>query len=280
MIKIAVIGAGTMGNGIAHVFAQFRFKVQLIDLNISILENALSNISKNFDRQVKKEILSVEDKMTALNNITLKSDINAIDFDTDLVIEAIVEKKDAKLQLFNKLESLVNTNCIFASNTSAISITELQTNNRPDKFIGLHFMNPVPVMKLVEIIKGYSTSEETYNKIYDVVLKLKKEPVLVNDYPGFISNRVLMPMINEAIFALYEGVSSAKDIDTVMKLGMNHPMGPLELADFIGLDVCLDIMNVLFKGFDDSKYRPCPLLKKMVAAKKLGKKTGEGFYKY
>ena len=165
MIKIAVIGAGTMGNGIAHVFAQFRFKVQLIDLNISILENALSNISKNFDRQVKKEILSVEDKMTALNNITLKSDINAIDFDTDLVIEAIVEKKDAKLQLFNKLESLVNTNCIFASNTSAISITELQTNNRPDKFIGLHFMNPVPVMKLVEIIKGYSTSEETYNKI-------------------------------------------------------------------------------------------------------------------
>ncbi len=280
MIKIAVIGAGTMGNGIAHVFAQFRFKVQLIDLNISILENALSNISKNFDRQVKKEILSVEDKMTALNNITLKSDINAIDFDTDLVIEAIVEKKDAKLQLFNKLESLVNTNCIFASNTSAISITELQTNNRPDKFIGLHFMNPVPVMKLVEIIKGYSTSEETYNKIYDVVLKLKKEPVLVNDYPGFISNRVLMPMINEAIFALYEGVSSAKDIDTVMKLGMNHPMGPLELADFIGLDVCLDIMNVLFKGFDDFKYRPCPLLKKMVAAKKLGKKTGEGFYKY
>lgn len=280
MIKIAVIGAGTMGNGIAHVFAQFRFKVQLIDLNISILENALSNISKNFDRQVKKEILSVEDKMTALNNITLKSDINAIDFDTDLVIEAIVEKKDAKLQLFNKLESLVNTNCIFASNTSAISITELQTNNRPDKFIGLHFMNPVPVMKLVEIIKGYSTSEETYNKIYDVVLKLKKEPVLVNDYPGFISNRVLMPMINEAIFSLYEGVSSAKDIDTVMKLGMNHPMGPLELADFIGLDVCLDIMNVLFKGFDDSKYRPCPLLKKMVAAKKLGKKTGEGFYKY
>lgn len=280
MEKIAVIGAGTMGNGIAHVFSQFRFKVQLIDLNISILETALTNISKNFDRQVKKGILSAEDKIAALNNITLKSDINAIDFDTDLVVEAIVEKKEAKLLLFNKLEKLVNTNCILASNTSAISITELHANNRSDKFIGMHFMNPVPVMKLVEIVKGYSTSEETYNKVYELVLKLEKEPVLVNDYPGFISNRVLMPMINEAIFALYEGVSSAKDIDTVMKLGMNHPMGPLELADFIGLDVCLDIMNVLFKGFDDSKYRPCPLLKKMVAAKKLGKKTGEGFYKY
>ncbi len=280
MHKVAVLGAGTMGNGIAHVFAQYGFNVQLIDVNDNILAKALDNISKNMDRQIKKGIITEDTKIAALNNIKLITNLEDIDKETELVVEAIIEKKDAKLLLFNKLNNLVNTNCIFASNTSAISITELQTYTRPDKFIGMHFMNPVPVMKLVEIIKGYSTSEETYNIIYNLVLKLEKEPVLVNDYPGFISNRVLMPMINEAIFALYEGVSSAKDIDTVMKLGMNHPMGPLELADFIGLDVCLNIMNVLHEGFNDPKYRPCPLLRKMVAANKLGRKTGEGFYKY
>ncbi|HPN37775.1 MAG TPA: 3-hydroxyacyl-CoA dehydrogenase NAD-binding domain-containing protein [Melioribacteraceae bacterium] len=280
MKKIAVIGAGTMGNGIAHVFAQFCFPVQLIDLNESILTHAFNTISKNLDRQVKKEIIDINTKNNILSNISLKSNIDSIDFDTDLVIEAIVEKKDAKILLFNKLDSLINKDSIFATNTSAISITELQISNRPDKFIGMHFMNPVPVMKLVELIKGYLTSDETFNKINSLVYQLNKEPVLVNDSPGFISNRVLMPMINEAIFALYENVASVKDIDSVMKLGMNHPMGPLQLADFIGLDVCLDIMNVLFSGFNDPKYRPCPLLKKMVAANKLGKKSGEGFYKY
>lgn len=280
MHKIAVIGAGTMGNGIAHVFAQNGFYVQLIDVSDDILSQAINNISKNMDRQINKGIIDVNTKIAALNNIKTLTNLEKIDKDTELVIEAIIEKKDAKLLLFNKLNNLVNANCIFATNTSAISITELQTHTRPDKFIGMHFMNPVPVMKLVEIIRGYSTSEETYQTIHNLTIKLGKEPVLVNDFPGFISNRVLMPMINEAIFALYEGVSSAKDIDTVMKLGMNHPMGPLELADFIGLDVCLHIMNVLHDGFNDPKYRPCPLLKKMVAANKLGRKTGEGFYKY
>lgn len=280
MKKVAIIGAGTMGNGIAHVFALNNYKVQLIDLNEQILKNSLNIISKNLDRQLKKGIITVDDKEKALSNISLTSKVEETDYDTEIIVEAIVEKKEAKLLLFNKLDKLVNSDCIFATNTSAISITELQAENRPDKFIGMHFMNPVPVMKLVEIIKGYSTSDDTYDKVYNLVLEIGKEPVLVNDYPGFISNRILMPMINEAIFALYEGVSTAKDIDTVMKLGMNHPMGPLELADFIGLDVCLDIMNVLWTGFNDTKYRPCPLLKKMVAAKKLGRKSGEGFYKY
>ncbi len=280
MKKIAVIGAGTMGNGIAHVFALNNFSVQLIDINEDILKNSFSIISQNMDRQIRKGLLTIEDKDKSLNNISLKSKIEDIEIDVDIIIEAIVEKRDAKILLFNKLDNLVNSNCIFASNTSAISITELQANNRPDKFIGMHFMNPVPMMKLVEIIKGYSTSDDTFNQVYNLVLNLGKKPVQVNDYPGFISNRVLMPMINEAIFALFEGVSSARDIDSVMKLGMNHPMGPLELADFIGLDVCLDIMNVLWNGFNDTKYRPCPLLKKMVSANKLGRKTGEGFYNY
>jgi 3-hydroxybutyryl-CoA dehydrogenase len=278
--KIAVIGAGTMGNGIAHVFAQNGFKVQLCDVAQEYLDKALATIGKNMDRQIKKEIITEEDKKNALANLTPVVGIENIDSDNDLVIEAIIENKEAKLNIFKQLESAIKEDSIFASNTSSISITELSSVCRADKFIGMHFMNPVPVMKLVEIIRGYSTSEQTYETIRDLATKLGKTPVEVNDYPGFISNRILMPMINEAIFALYEGVASAEDIDTVMKLGMAHPMGPLTLADFIGLDVCLSIMNVLYEGFNDSKYRPCPLLKKMVAANKLGRKTGEGFFKY
>lgn len=278
--KIAVIGAGTMGNGIAHVFAQNGFSVQLCDVKEEFLDRALSVISKNMDRQIKKGALTEDDKAAALNNLTKVIGVENIDPDTDLVIEAIIENKEAKLDVLKKLESFIKPEAILASNTSSISITELSAVCRPDKFIGMHFMNPVPVMKLVEIIRGYSTSDETYEIIKNTSLKLGKTPVEVNDYPGFISNRILMPMINEAIFALYEGVASKEDIDTVMKLGMAHPMGPLTLADFIGLDVCLAIMEVLYEGFNDPKYRPCPLLKKMVAANKLGRKTGEGFFKY
>ncbi len=278
--KVAVIGAGTMGNGIAHVFAQNGFKVQLCDVAQEYLNKALATIGKNMDRQIKKGIITEEDKKNALSNLTPIIGIENIDSDNDLVIEAIIENKEAKLSIFKQLEGKIKADSIFASNTSSISITELSSVCRADKFIGMHFMNPVPVMKLVEIIRGYSTSEQTYKTIRDLATKLGKTPVEVSDYPGFISNRILMPMINEAIFALYEGVASAEDIDTVMKLGMAHPMGPLTLADFIGLDVCLSIMNVLYEGFNDSKYRPCPLLKKMVSANKLGRKTGEGFFKY
>jgi len=278
--KVSIVGAGTMGNGIAHVFALNGFSVDLIDINDEILTKAKNKISNNLDRQVKKEIITDTDKENALNRISLITGIDNIDSKSDLVIEAIIENKSIKLELWKKIHSIVDQNSIFASNTSAISITELSADIRPDKFIGMHFMNPVPVMKLVEIIRGYSTSDETYNTIKELSEALKKTPVEVHDYPGFISNRILMPMINEAIYTLYEGVASAEDIDTVMKLGMAHPMGPLTLADFIGLDVCLDIMNVLYDGFNDSKYRPCPLLKKMVAAKKLGRKTKEGFFKY
>lgn len=278
--KIAVIGGGTMGNGIAHVFALNGFKVDLIDINDDILSKSISTINSNLERQLKKEIISSEQKETALRNLSKIVGIENIDPQTDLVIEAIVENKEAKHAIFSKIENIVKKDSIFASNTSSISITELSSVCRNDKFIGMHFMNPVPVMKLVEIIRGYSTSQETYDLIKELSLKLGKTPVEVHDYPGFISNRILMPMINEAIFALYEGVASAEDIDTVMKLGMNHPMGPLTLADFIGLDVCLAIMEVLYNGFNDPKYRPCPLLKKMVAAKKLGRKSGEGFFKY
>ena len=278
--KVAVIGGGTMGNGIAHVFALHNFEVSLVEMNDELASRAIDTISKNLDRQVKKEIIQEDDKKKVLSKITKIVGLNNVDKEMDLIIEAVFEDKSAKLSIFNKLNNIVKSDCIFASNTSSISITELSTSNRPDKFIGMHFMNPVPMMKLVEIIRGYSTSDETFNSIKLLSEKLGKVPVEVFDYPGFVSNRILMPMINEAIFALMEGVASAEDIDTVMKLGMNHPMGPLTLADFIGLDVCLAIMEVLYNGYNDSKYRPCPLLKKMVAAKKLGRKTGEGFFKY
>ncbi len=278
--NVAIVGGGTMGNGIAHVFALNNFKVHLVEMNEELANKSIVTISKNLDRQVKKEIITEDQKQQTLKNIIKTIGLEKVPSNTDLVMEAIFEDKDAKLSIFNKLDSIVKTESIFASNTSSISITELSTSNRPDKFIGMHFMNPVPMMKLVEIIRGYSTSDETYQTIKSLSEKLGKVPVEVFDYPGFISNRVLMPMINEAIFALMEGVASAEDIDTVMKLGMNHPMGPLTLADFIGLDVCLAIMEVLYNGYNDSKYRPCPLLKKMVAAKNLGRKSGEGFFKY
>lgn len=278
--KIAVIGGGTMGNGIAHVFAMKGFDVFLTEMNEDYLNRALNTISGNLDRQIKKQLISESDKINILSKIRKVIGIENIPPDVSLVIEAIYENKEAKLNIFNSLENRLNSDCIFASNTSSISITELSAKCRADKFIGMHFMNPVPVMKLVEIIRGYSTSDETYESIKQLTLKLDKEPVEVFDYPGFISNRILMPMINEAVFALMEGVASKESIDSVMKLGMAHPMGPLTLADFIGLDVCLAIMNVLYDGFNDPKYRPCPLLKKMVAANKLGRKSGEGFYKY
>ena len=279
--NISVIGGGTMGNGIAHVFALKGFNVNLIEMNDELAKKALTMISINLDRQIKKNIINETEKSKTLNNIKTVVGVENIQENTDLVIEAIIENKDAKLSVFNRLKTIVKLDSIFASNTSSISITELSSSsNRPDKFIGMHFMNPVPVMKLIEIIRGYETSDETYNAIKDLTLRLDKVPVQVQDYPGFISNRILMPMINEAIFALMENVASAEDIDAVMKLGMSHPMGPLTLADFIGLDVCLAILNVLYDGFNDPKYRPCPLLKKMVAAGKLGRKSGEGFYKY
>ncbi|MCF8413655.1 MAG: 3-hydroxybutyryl-CoA dehydrogenase [Melioribacteraceae bacterium] len=278
--KISVIGAGTMGNGIAHVFAQNGFSVNLVDIKKEYVEKAVQTISKNLDRQVKKEIIDDEQKNFALENITGVVGVENAPPETNLVIEAVSENYQIKRKVWETLQSVINAEAIFASNTSSISITELASGTRPEKFIGMHFMNPVPVMKLVEIIRGYSTSLKTFETIKSLTEIINKVPVQVHDYPGFISNRVLMPMINEAIFCLYEGVASIKDIDTVMKLGMNHPMGPLTLADFIGLDVCLSIMNVLYEGFNDSKYRACPLLKKMVAAGKLGRKSGEGFYKY
>lgn len=278
--KIAVIGGGTMGNGISHVFALKGFDVYLVEMSEDLFSRALNTITGNLDRQVKKQVITEAEKSESLVRINKVVGVDKIPPDVQLVIEAIFENKEAKLSIFKQLQNQLNSDCIFASNTSSISITELSSSCRPDKFIGMHFMNPVPVMKLVEIIRGYSTSDETYNTIKELSLKLDKEPVEVFDYPGFISNRILMPMINEAIFALMENVASKEAIDTVMKLGMNHPMGPLALADFIGLDVCLAIMEVLNNGFNDPKYRPCPLLKKMVAANKLGRKTKEGFYKY
>lgn len=278
--KVSVIGGGTMGNGITHVFAMKGFKVNLVEMSDDLAVKAVATITKNLDRQVKKEVITEQDKNITLSNISKVAGVENTPVDSDLIIEAIYENKEAKLNIFNKLESIVKKDSIFATNTSSISITELSSATRPDKFIGMHFMNPVPMMKLVEIIRGYSTSDETFMTIKSLSEKLDKTPVEVFDYPGFVSNRILMPMINEAVFALMEGVSSAEDIDTVMKLGMNHPMGPLTLADFIGLDVCLAIMEVLYNGFNDPKYRPCPLLKKMVAAKKLGRKSGEGFFKY
>jgi 3-hydroxybutyryl-CoA dehydrogenase len=278
--KIAVIGGGTMGNGIAHVFAMKGFEVNLVEMKEELADKALATISKNLDRQIKKEMISEDDKKSILGRINKIIGVENTPADVDLVIEAIFENKEVKTNIFNTLQPLIKSDSIFASNTSSISITELSVSNRPDKFIGMHFMNPVPMMKLVEIIRGYSTSDETFNTIKDLSKKLGKVPVEVFDYPGFVANRILMPMINEAAFVLMESVASKEDIDTVMKLGMNHPMGPLTLADFIGLDVCLAIIEVLYNGYNDPKYRPCPLLKKMVAANKLGRKTGEGFFKY
>lgn len=278
--SVGVIGGGTMGNGIAHVFALKGFQVVLVERSEELASKAIKSINSNLERQLKKGLIDEKTKAAALSNLTSLVGLENIPKDTDLVIEAIYEDKQAKMLLFNRLQSIINADSIFASNTSSISITELASASRPDRFIGMHFMNPVPLMKLVEIIKGYSTSSETIDQIKDVTHRLEKIPVEVNDYPGFIANRILMPMINEAVFALMEGVASAENIDAIMKLGMNHPMGPLTLADFIGLDVCLAIMEVLYTGYKDSKYRPCPLLKKMVAANKLGTKTGEGFFKY
>lgn len=281
MKNITVIGAGTMGNGIAHVFAQNGFNVSLADVNAIQLEKALQTITKNFDRQVSKGTVTEAQKQQALGNISTSTDVAEAVKNAELVIEAATENFDLKLKIFKQLDEVAPEGCILASNTSSISITKIAAvTKRPELVIGMHFMNPVPVMKLVEIINGYSTKAEVSAKIVELSKQLGKVPCLVNDYPGFIANRILMPMINEAIYSLYEGIAGVEEIDTIMKLGMAHPMGPLQLADFIGLDVCLSILNVLYDGFGNQKYAPCPLLINMVMAGKLGAKTGEGFYTY
>jgi 3-hydroxybutyryl-CoA dehydrogenase len=281
MKKVAVIGAGTMGNGIAHVFAQNGFAVNLIDVSQEQLNKAISTIGKNFDRQIAKGSISEDVKQQALGNITTITTLAEGVKDVELVVEAATENVELKLNIFRQLDEHALDGCILATNTSSISITKIASvTKRPELVIGMHFMNPVPVMKLVEIINGYATKEEVTTSIVTLSQQLGKVPCVVNDYPGFIANRILMPMINEAIYSLFEGVAGVEEIDTVMKLGMAHPMGPLQLADFIGLDVCLSILNVLHDGFGNPKYAPCPLLVNMVMAKKLGVKSGEGFYTY
>ncbi len=281
MKNITVIGAGTMGNGIAHVFALHGYSVNLCDLSNEVLDKAIMIITKNLDRMVAKGKITDGDKNNTLSNLKSYTDLEKAVATADIVVEAASENLDVKLKIFKDIDKYAPENCILASNTSSISITKIASvTKRQDKVIGMHFMNPVPVMKLVEIIRGYNTSNEVAAEIMNISKKLGKIPVEVNDYPGFIANRILMPMINEAIYSLYEGVSGVEEIDTVMKLGMAHPMGPLQLADFIGLDVCLAIMNVLYSGFANPKYAPCPLLVNMVEAGKLGRKTKEGFYSY
>ena len=281
MKNITVIGAGTMGNGIAHVFAMKGFEVILCDISTNALDRAIETITRNLDRMLKKEKISENDKKDTLNKIETTSDLEYAVKNADLVVEAATENVDLKLKIFKGIDRFAPEKAILASNTSSISITKIASvTNRPEKVIGMHFMNPVPVMKLVEIIRGYSTSDEVTKTIMEASKKLGKVPVEVNDYPGFIANRILMPMINEAIYSLYEGVAGVQEIDTVMMLGMAHPMGPLQLADFIGLDVCLAILEVLHNGFGNPKYAPCPLLINMVQAGKLGRKSKEGFYSY
>jgi len=280
MKAITVIGGGTMGNGIAHTSAASGFNVTLVDVSDAILQRAVSTITSNLQRGVDKGKMTAEERDAIVGRIRAVSDLGAA-AESDIVIEAILENLDAKTQVFTRLDTITRPECILASNTSSISITKIAAaTKRPENVIGMHFMNPVPVMTLVEVIRGIATSDDTYRKVEELSKQMGKTPIEVNDYPGFISNRVLMPMINEAIFALYEGVATREAIDGVMKLGMNHPMGPLTLADFIGLDVCLAILRVLEQGFGDPKYRPCPLLVKMVDAGWLGRKTGRGFYEY
>ncbi|MBO6880151.1 3-hydroxybutyryl-CoA dehydrogenase [Winogradskyella sp.] len=281
MKNIAVIGAGTMGNGIAHTFAQSGFKVNLIDISEASLEKGMATISKNLDRMVAKEKISEADKSETLGNIETFADSGSGVQNVDLVVEAATENIDLKLKIFKQLDDICGDDTILATNTSSISITQIAAaTSRPEKVIGMHFMNPVPIMKLVEIIRGYNTSDKVTKTIMDLSKTLGKIPTEVNDYPGFVANRILMPMINESIETLYNGVAGVEEIDTVMKLGMAHPMGPLQLADFIGLDVCLSILNVMYDGFKNPKYAPCPLLVNMVQAGKLGVKSGEGFYDY
>ena len=279
--NIVVIGAGTMGNGIAHTFAQTGFKVSLVDVKQTNLDKSLGVIAANLDRIIAKGNMTEEQKANTLSNISTFTNLKDCATNADLIVEAATENRDLKLKIFKQMDELAPANCILATNTSSISITKIASvTNRPEKVIGMHFMNPVPIMKLVEIIKGYSTSKETFDEIYELSKTLGKVPVEVNDYPGFVANRILMPMINEAIETLYNGVAGVEEIDTVMKLGMAHPMGPLQLADFIGLDVCLAILNVMHDGFKNPKYAPNPLLVNMVTAGKMGVKSGEGFYDY
>ena len=281
MKNISVIGAGTMGNGIAHVFAQAGFKVNIVDVSLAQLDRAIVNITKNCERQISKGILTEEEKNRTLSNISTHPNLVEGVKEADLVVEAATENTELKLKIFEQLDSLAPRDAILATNTSSISITRIAAaTGRANKVIGMHFMNPVPVMKLVEIINGYATDQQVTEQVVALSKQLGKVPCVVNDYPGFIANRILMPMINEAIFSLYEGVAGVEEIDTVMKLGMAHPMGPLQLADFIGLDVCHSILNVLYEGFGNPKYAPCPLLVNMVTAGKLGVKSGEGFYHY